>query len=90
MPPSADSQNRHPQGEQGPGQGLLPSRASLPLHASPRLYVRLQLETHPGTIYYRIYNTPSYVWGVINTAGETKSSRFLLVVSEQIYGKQFV
>lgn len=31
-----------------------------------------------------------YVWGVINTTGETKSSSFLLVVSEEIYVKQFV
>lgn len=30
------------------------------------------------------------VWGVINIAGETKSSRFLLVVSEEIDLKQFV
>lgn len=29
------------------------------------------------------------VWGIINTAGETKSSRFLLVVLEEIYVKQF-
>lgn len=31
-----------------------------------------------------------YVWGVINIAGETQSSSFLLVVSEEIYVKQFV
>lgn len=30
------------------------------------------------------------VWGVINSAGETKSSSFMLVVSEEIYVKQFV
>lgn len=31
-----------------------------------------------------------YVRGVINMAGETKSSSFLLVVSEEMYVKQFV
>lgn len=55
------------------------------------MYITVTVITDTPTNLLPLYLQHSvYVWGVINTAGETESSRFLLVVSEEIYVKQFV
>lgn len=68
-----------------------PAFQRLPLspRLSPALCVPTIIDTPANHLLLYLQHSV-YVWGVINAAGETKSSRFLLVVSEEIYGKQFV
>lgn len=54
-------------------------------------YITVPIITDTGVSLLILYlQHHVYVWGVINIAGETKSSSFLLVVSEEIYVKELV
>lgn len=59
----------------------------LPALPVARVYIITDTDVILLILYLQHY---VYVWGVINIAGETKSSSFLLVVSEEIYVKQFL
>lgn len=48
------------------------------LHASPRLSVCLQLQTHPRTVYYCIYNTLSVFGVLLIQLGKPKAAAFCL------------
>lgn len=89
----AHTENKPFRGEQGPGQGLQPPATPVFLSALPNpcVYITMPIITDTYVnlliLYLQHY---VYVWGVVNVAGEIKSSSFLLVVSKEIYGKPFV